>query len=125
MLIYYPTSRVVWGDKTSSIYFRQVFFSPLITKPTGVTDHSATLIDNIYCNITEVSTHCKAGILKLSISDHYAIFCICKDSLIGTKNSVITKRHFVLKFYIISIVILNKNHGIMFIVVVVVVYPLP
>ena len=90
-----------------------------------MTDHSATLIDNIYCNITEVSTHCKAGILKLSISDHYAIFCICKDSLIGTKNSVITKRHFVLKLYIISIVILNKNHGIMFIVVVVVVYPLP
>ena len=41
-----------------------------------------------------MSTHCKAGILKLSISDHYAIFCICKDSLIGTKNSVITKISF-------------------------------
>ena len=56
-----------------------------------MTNNSATLIDNIYCTITEVSTHCKAGILKLSLSDHYAIFCICKDSLIGTKNSVITK----------------------------------
>ena len=41
-----------------------------------------------------MSTHCKAGILKLSISDHCAIFCISKDSLIGTKNSAITKRSF-------------------------------
>ena len=62
------------------------FFSPLITKPTRVTDHSATLIDNIYCNIPEVSTHCKTGILKLSISDHYANFCISKISLIGNKK---------------------------------------
>ena len=41
-----------------------------------------------------MSTHCKAGILKLSISYHYAIFCISKDSLIGNKNSVITNRSF-------------------------------
>ena len=34
--------------------FSSSFFSPLITKPTRVNDHSATLIDNIYCNITEV-----------------------------------------------------------------------
>ena len=47
--------------------FWSSFFSSLITKPTRVTNHSATLIDNIYCNITEVSTHCKAGILKLSV----------------------------------------------------------
>ena len=28
--------------------FSSSFFAPLITKPTRVTDHSATLIDNIY-----------------------------------------------------------------------------
>ena len=59
-----------------------------------MTDHSATLIDTIYCNIPEVSTQCKAGILKLSISGHYAIFCISKKSLIGNQNSVITKIRF-------------------------------
>ena len=37
-----------------------------------------------------MSTHCTAGILKLSIS----LFCISKDSLIGTKNCFITKRGF-------------------------------
>ena len=78
MLMCNPTSRVVWTDKTSRIYSTQVFFSPLITKHTRVTDHSATLIDNIYCNIPEVFTHYKAGILKLSISDHYAFFVYLK-----------------------------------------------
>ena len=70
----YTTSRVVWTHKTSLIYSRQVLSTPLITNPTRVTDHSAKLIDNIHCNIPEVSTHCKAGILKLSISDNDAIF---------------------------------------------------
>ena len=63
------------------------FLSPLIIKPTRVTGHSVTLIDNIYCYIPDVFTHCKAG-----ISDNYAIFCISKNSLIGNKNSIITKR---------------------------------
>ena len=70
-------------------YFNNILssslFSPLITKPAKVTDHSATLIDNIYCNIPEVSTQCKAGILKLSISGHSSIFCISNESLIGNK----------------------------------------
>ena len=54
--------------------FSLIFFSPLIIKSTRVTDHSATLIDNIYCNIPEVSTQCNVCILKLSISDHYVIW---------------------------------------------------
>ena len=32
---------------TSRTYSRQVFFTPLITKPTRVTIYSSTLIDNI------------------------------------------------------------------------------
>ena len=81
------------------------FFYPIITKPTRVTDHSATLIDIIYCNILDVSIHCKAGILKLSIYDHYAIFCMSKDSLIGHKIVLSQREVFVIKMYIISIVI--------------------
>ena len=32
------------------------FLHPLINKPTRITSHSATLIDNIYCNIPDIGT---------------------------------------------------------------------
>ena len=51
--------------------FSSSCFSPIISKPTRVTYHSDTLIDIIYCNIPEVSTHCKTGIFKLSIYTVY------------------------------------------------------
>ena len=54
MLMCYSTPRVFCTHETSRIYSRQVFFTPLITKPTRVTDHSAKLIDDAYCNISEV-----------------------------------------------------------------------
>ena len=50
------------------------FLHPFINKPTRITSHSATLIDNIYCNIPEIGTKYDSGILCTSISDHYAIF---------------------------------------------------
>ena len=31
------------------------YLYPLITKPTRITEHSATLIDNIYCNISNLA----------------------------------------------------------------------
>ena len=40
---------------------------PLVTRPTRITSHSATLIDNIYTN--DIS-HAKSAILLTSISDH-------------------------------------------------------
>ena len=74
--------------------FSSSFFTPLITQATRVTRHSASLIDNCYCNLPEVAIHCEAGILKLSISDHYAIFCISKSATIHNNNTMITKRSF-------------------------------
>ena len=44
---------------------------PLISKPTRVTDTSATLIDNISSNILPPP---KSGILVTDISDHFPIF---------------------------------------------------
>ena len=41
-----------------------------------------------------MATHCDAGILKFTISDHYAIFCISKNVKLSNKNNVITKRSF-------------------------------
>ena len=50
------------------------FLHPVINKLTRITSHSATLIDNIYCNIPEIGTKYDSGILYTSISDHYASF---------------------------------------------------
>ena len=47
-------------------------FYPLITKPSRITDLSATLIDNILTNdLTKIN---KAGLLISDISDHLSIF---------------------------------------------------
>ena len=47
-------------------------YLPIISRPTRITDHSATLIDHIYTNSLDclVST----GVIPLDISDHMAIY---------------------------------------------------
>ena len=52
--------------------FLSYSFLPLITKPTRVTNNSATIIDNIFSNITRQTP--KAGIILSDISDHFPIF---------------------------------------------------
>ena len=47
-------------------------FLPLITKPTRITDHSATLIDHIYSNTK--SQIYKSGILITDVADHFDTF---------------------------------------------------
>ena len=49
-------------------------FQPLILQPTRVTSHSATLIDNIFCN--DLTVHTEGGNLTTSISDHFPQFSI-------------------------------------------------
>ena len=51
-------------------FFSQSLF-PAITKPTRITDYSATLIDNIFC---DNSTTCLSGMLYTDISEHCPIF---------------------------------------------------
>jgi len=70
------------------------FFTPLITKPTRITAHSATLIDNIYSNVAKPANNCVSGILRVSISDHFAIFCISKNVILPVRNSSMKKRSF-------------------------------
>ena len=59
-------------------------FLPMITKPTRITAHSATLIGNIFTNNTTLSS--RSGLIISDISDHLPIFSIvfghylCKDS---------------------------------------------
>ena len=50
---------------------------PVITKPTRITDHSATLIDHVYTNMQgKIST----GILITDISDHFGTICVIETS---------------------------------------------
>ena len=49
---------------------------PLITKPTRVTSHSATLIDNIFTNCFQQNT--LNGLIPNDISDHFPVFAYFK-----------------------------------------------
>ena len=66
------------SDFLDMIYSHGVF--PLITKPTRVTETSATLIDHILTNNFDIHSQHKQGILCTSISDHYSIFHIAANS---------------------------------------------
>ena len=48
-------------------------YLPIITKPTRITDHSATLIDHIYTNVPQKVV--KSGICLAGITDHLPIYC--------------------------------------------------
>ena len=50
-------------------------FYPLITLPSRITSHTATLIDNIFCNHVQHS-YLRSGLLITDISDHLSIFSI-------------------------------------------------
>ena len=74
-----------------TLYSFSIF--PLITKPTRISDNSATLIDNIYFNdISTVSTF--NGILFTGISDHLPIFSINYKSKISIESTVHKARIF-------------------------------
>ena len=45
---------------------------PIIHRPTRVTPHSCTLIDNIFCNrVDQVES---SGVITTNIADHYPVF---------------------------------------------------
>ena len=64
--------------------FLQCFYSlcmfPLINKPTRITNHSATVIGNIFTNAFGISHN--SGILVNDLSDHLPIFTIREDNLV-------------------------------------------
>ena len=57
------------------LYSYNVF--PVITKPTRVTESTATLIDHFLINDFDIDASHHQGILRSSIADHYAIFHVC------------------------------------------------
>ena len=66
---------------------------PNINKPTRVTSHSATLIDNIFCN-SILNEQTLSGILYTDNSDHHPIFYIDHSLKKTSKDVYITKRSY-------------------------------
>ena len=60
---------------------------PIITKPTRLTYHSATLIDHIYTNSTSKIV---SGIVMVDISDHLPVVCV---------TNIPVKKHNPIKYY--------------------------
>ena len=58
---------------------------PLITKPTLITSHSATLIDNIFTNIHDYAH--MSGIIVCDIIDHFPVFT-CKKVITHTCRQI-------------------------------------
>ena len=72
---------------STNSYLDNIFshcFLPLINRPTRITAHSASLIDNILTNNLPVNT--KSGILFTDISDHLPVFMLLPESDEETTN---------------------------------------
>ena len=57
---------------------------PYILHPTRVTDHSSTVIDNIFSNVTDFDT--VSGNIINQIADHFAQFLILKKFMLNIKT---------------------------------------
>ena len=72
-------------------------FLPLINRPTRVTPHSCTLIDNIFCNrVDEVES---SGVITTNISDHYPVFARGKFPTLPEYSTSITIESFQMRTY--------------------------
>ena len=76
-------SHDITGEFLDIMYSRM--FVPLITRPTRITSHTATLIDNIFTNNIDDFTNC--GLLVNDISDHLPIFSVLYATHIDTLNN--------------------------------------
>ena len=68
------------------------YLLPHILHPTQVTDHSATVIDNIFSNNTQHET--TSGNLTTQISDHFPQFLILNQVFIDHRTCSYAKRDF-------------------------------
>ena len=82
--VHKPTSAIL-----DTLYTYNAF--PLITKPTRVTETTATLIDHILTNNINIASEHAQGILCTDISDHYAIFHIAGNIKYDAMNTPTTR----------------------------------
>ena len=75
-------SHSVTGEFLDALYSNMFF--PLVMRPTRITCHSATLIDNIFVN--QFFDRSRSGLFFTDISDHLPIFSIHFDTSISASN---------------------------------------
>ena len=63
--------RIAFKDYLDNMVSQGLY--PMITLPTHLTDHSSTLIDNIFSNFNKPHLH-SSGVLVSNISDHFTYF---------------------------------------------------
>lgn len=68
-----PNNIAATNDFINTMYASGL--NPLITRPSRITNHSATLIDNIFTNVLDIDI--TSGLMINDISDHLPIFAIC------------------------------------------------
>ena len=78
----------VTGEFLYALYLNMFF--PLITRPTRITGHSATLIDNIFVN--QFFDRSRSGLFFTDISDHLPIFSIHFDTSTSASNETVFVR---------------------------------
>ena len=76
------------GEFLNALYSNMFF--PLITRPTRLTSHLATLIDNIFVN--QFFDRSRSGLFFTDISDHLPIFSIHFDTSISACNETVFVR---------------------------------
>ena len=81
-------SHSVTGEFLDALYSNMFF--PLITRPTRITCHSATLIDNIFVN--QFFDRSRSGLFFTDISDHLPIFSIHFNTSISASNETVFVR---------------------------------
>jgi len=82
----------VTADFLNTMYSHM--FIPLVTRPTRITEYSATLIDHIYTNVSQViESSPLSGILYCCMSDHLPVFCLHRGAnFTSKKKETITMR---------------------------------
>ena len=74
----------------ANYFIEQLFtssFFPLITKPTRITHHTATLIDNMFTNNVDQLDDSINGIIFSHISDHLPIVHMFNTNMFTVKNT--------------------------------------
>ena len=69
-----------WDNRGFTVQYLVTDFFPKITIPTWFTHYSASLLDNIYCKLSQKTINTTTGIIFTGISDHLPPF-VCLDNI--------------------------------------------
>ena len=68
------------SNRPNSLRFQNILdsnaFSVMIDKPTRSTDHSSSLLDNIFIKTIKPHYLSQSGLFYAEISDHLPVFCL-------------------------------------------------